>query len=106
MRMSAGEQASGKDGVIYITGDAYEQFRCIEAFYERFGTSRKDILIILGDAVINLSGLNRNCVKKRFLESLSITLFYVYGNHDQRPQINCYWENRPLPWAYPIVLIK
>ena len=72
--------------MIYITGDTHGQFGRIEAFCERFGTSREDILIILGDAGINFSGWNRDCVKKRFLESLPITRFCIHGKLEQRPQ--------------------
>lgn len=79
--------------MIYITGDTHGKFGRIEAFCERFGTSREDILIILGYAGINFSGWNRDCVKKRFLESLPITLFCIHGNHEQRPQtIDSYQE--------------
>lgn len=79
--------------MIYITGDTHGQFERIEAFCERFGTSHEDILIILGDAGINFGGWNRDCVKKRFLESLPVTLFCIHGNHEQRPQaIESYQE--------------
>ena len=81
--------------MIYITGDTHGQFGRIETFCERFGTSREDILIILGDAGINFSGWNRDCVKKRFLESLPVTLFCIHGNHEQRPQtIGSYREKQ------------
>lgn len=79
--------------MIYITGDTHGQFERIEAFCERFGTSHEDILIILGDVGINFGGWNRDCVKQRFLESLPVTLFCIYGNHEQRPQaIESYQE--------------
>ena len=79
--------------MIYITGDTHGQFGCIETFCERFGISREDILINLGDARINFSGWNRDCMKKRFLESLSVTLFCIHGNHGQRLQsIDSYKE--------------
>lgn len=71
--------------MIYITGDTHGQFGRIEEFCERLKTSREDILIILGDAGINFSGQTQDSLKKRFLESLSITLFCIHGNHEQRP---------------------
>ncbi len=84
--MRAGRRVSGKDdNMLYITGDTHGQFGRIEAFCERFGTSHEDILIILGDAGINFSGWSRDCMKKRFLESLPITLFCIHGNHERRP---------------------
>ena len=57
----------------------------MERFCERFGTSREDILIILGDAGINFSGGWRDLRKKELLESLPITIFAIHGNHEQRP---------------------
>lgn len=42
-------------------------------------------MIILGDAGINFSGQKHDNLKKRFLESLPITLFCIHGNHEQRP---------------------
>lgn len=71
--------------MIYITGDTHGQFGRIEEFCERQKTSREDILIILGDAGINFSGQKHVNLKKRFLESLPITLFCIHGNHEQRP---------------------
>lgn len=71
--------------MIYITGDTHGRFERVERFCERFGTSREDILIILGDAGINFSGGLRDRLKKEFLESLPITLFCIHGNHEQRP---------------------
>ena len=96
MRVHAGVQASGKDdNMIYITGATHGQFGRIETFCEQLGTSRGDILIILGDAGINFSGWNRDCVKKKFLESLPITFFCIHGNHEQRPQtIDSYKEKQ------------
>ena len=46
----------------------------------------------LGQAM-NFGGWNRDCVKKRFLESLPVTLFCIHGNHEQGPQaIESYQE--------------
>ena len=72
--------------MIYITGDTHGRFERVEKFCERFGTSREDILIILGDAGINFSGGCRDRMKKELLESLPVTIFAIHGNHEQRPQ--------------------
>lgn len=71
--------------MIYITGDTHGRFERVSRFCDRFETSREDILIILGDAGINFSGGFRDSGKKKFLESLPITLFCIHGNHEQRP---------------------
>ena len=92
--MPAGRRASGKgNDMFYITGDTHGQFGRIESFCERFGTSKDDVMIILGDAGINFSGGIRDRMKKEFLESLPITIFAIHGNHEQRPQtIDSYKE--------------
>lgn len=72
--------------MIYITGDTHGRFERVEKFCERIGTSREDILIILGDAGINFSGGWRDRMKKELLESLQVTIFAIHGNHEQRPQ--------------------
>lgn len=67
--------------MIYITGDTHGSFERVESFCERMKTKRDDILIILGDAGINFSGLRYDRLKKE----LPITIFAIHGNHEQRP---------------------
>lgn len=71
--------------MIYVTGDTHGQFGRVESFCERFETTREDVLIILGDAGVNFSGGMRDDLKKKFLESLPITIFCIHGNHERRP---------------------
>ena len=71
--------------MIYITGDTHGSFERVESFCERMKTKRDDILIILGDAGINFSGLRYDRLKKELLEELPITIFAIDGNHEQRP---------------------
>lgn len=65
--MPAKGQTPGKDRriMIYITGDTHGRFERVERFCERFGTSREDILIILGDAGINFSGGRMNSLRRK-----------------------------------------
>lgn len=71
--------------MIYITGDTHGSFERVESFCERMKTKRDDILIILGDAGINFSGLRYDRLKKELLEELPITIFAIHGNYEQRP---------------------
>lgn len=81
--------------MIYITGDTHGQFGRIEEFCNRFQTSHEDILIILGDAGINYGNWVRDSVKKQLLSELSITIFCIHGNHEQRPYtIDSYKEKQ------------
>lgn len=72
--------------MIYLTGDTHGAFRRIEYFCEKFQTTKEDILIILGDAGINYTSFRADEMKKKFLQSLPITIFAIHGNHEQRPQ--------------------
>ena len=71
--------------MFYITGDTHGQFQNIEAFCERIQPSRKDTLIILGDAGFNYYGDWRDIHAKKKMSRLSITIFAIHGNHEQRP---------------------
>ena len=72
--------------MIYITGDTHGDFRNVARFCEKMQTSKDDVLIILGDAGINYSGPEQDERKKKYLESLPITIFAIHGNHEMRPQ--------------------
>jgi len=71
--------------MIYITGDTHGHFDRIVEFCEKTGTSKDDIMIILGDAGINYYGSGDRSRKKK-LQKLPITLFCIHGNHEQRPE--------------------
>lgn len=60
--------------MIYITGDTHGDFRNVERFCKKMQTSKDDVLIILGDAGINYYGPEQDKRKKKYLESLPITI--------------------------------
>lgn len=69
----------------YVTGDCHGDFKKIEYFCKYNNTSKKDVLVILGDAGINY-WLNKSDIKNKIkLEKLPITIFVVHGNHEERP---------------------
>lgn len=87
--------------MIYITGDTHGRFERIESFCQMNSTSKDDIMIILGDAGINFSGLMYDSLKKKLLEELPITIFSIHGNHEQRPYtIDGYKENNGMVAQY------
>jgi 3-oxoacid CoA-transferase subunit A len=71
--------------MIYLTGDTHGQFDRVSIFCHEIGTSRDDVLVILGDAGINYAGTQGDNPKKRFLSKLPITLMCIHGNHENRP---------------------
>lgn len=79
--------------MFYITGDTHGGFSRVEDFCESHGTTKDDVLIILGDAGINYY-LNETDRKLKIrLEELPITFFCIHGNHEERPyKIDTYEE--------------
>lgn len=72
--------------MIYITGDTHRDFERIESFCRRMGTSKDDIMIILGDAGINYFPGKADDNLKLILSRLPITFFCIHGNHERRPE--------------------
>ena len=71
--------------MFYVTGDTHARFQHIADFCQEKHTTKEDVLIILGDSGINFSGLPFDEQKKKYLETLPITIFAIHGNHDKRP---------------------
>ena len=71
---------------VFITGDTHGNFERIEYFCNEVETSKKDLMIILGDAGINYYGGKRDRRLKEYLQQLPITLFCIRGNHEMRPE--------------------
>jgi predicted phosphodiesterase len=76
----------GGDIMIYITGDTHRSFGRIELFCRQMKTTKKDILIMLGDVGINYDADEEDKQLKKKLHRLPLTLFCIHGNHEQRPQ--------------------
>ena len=71
--------------MIYITGDTHRDFGRIFDFCEENGTTKEDVLIILGDAGINYDLDISDYNLKWQLSALEVTLLCVHGNHEERP---------------------
>lgn len=70
----------------FITGDKHRKFDRVKAFCRQMNTRRKDVLIILGDAGFNYYDDKRDDDLKKEISQLSITLFCIHGNKENRPQ--------------------
>ncbi len=80
--------------MIYLTGDTHGDFERIAKFCVRHNTSKKDVLVILGDAGFNYHGGLTDHKKKMYVSLLPITLLCIHGNHEQRPSnIPSYFEH-------------
>lgn len=71
---------------IYITGDTHGDFNKILNFCDKYKTSKKDIMIVLGDAGINYYLDNYDYMLKEELLNYPITFFCIHGNHEERPE--------------------
>ena len=89
---------------IFITGDTHRDFSRIYNFCERQGTTKDDIMIILGDAGINYYLLGMDDNLKAELDLMPITLFCIHGNHEERPFNIPTYEERE--WHCGIVMMK
>ena len=81
--------------MVHITGDTHGNFRRLQYFCEYAKTTKDDILVVLGDAGINIYGeLTKRQIEllpfddlidtkiKSELQQLPITLLCIHGNHD------------------------
>lgn len=71
--------------MVILTGDTHRDFARIFAFCEEYGTTREDILVILGDAGINYCLDESDEALKQELSKLEVTLLCIHGNHEERP---------------------
>ena len=85
---------------VYITGDTHRDFDRIFSFCEEYGTTTEDVLVILGDAGINICCDFRDNDLKHELSGLPITLLCIHGNHEERPFLLGYEE---MEWHNGIV---
>lgn len=76
----------GTPAKYFITGDKHRNFAMVKAFCRDMNTRRKDVMIILGDAGFNYYGDERDDKLKKEISRLSITLFCLHGNKENRPQ--------------------
>ena len=72
--------------MIYITGDKHGDFISIFDFCYKYKTTRKDIMIVLGDAGINYFANSKDYILKNSLLQYPITFFLIHGNHEERPE--------------------
>ena len=77
--------ASDKESDELYHGRYDRDFRRIAYYCDTMGTRPQEVMIVLGDAGINYFGGQKDKELKRMLSELPITLFCIYGNHEQRP---------------------
>lgn len=76
----------GSPAKFFITGDKHRRFDKVKEFCRDMKTRHKDVLIVLGDAGFNYYDDKRDDELKKEVSALSITLFCLHGNKENRPQ--------------------
>lgn len=90
--------------MIVLTGDTHRDFDRVRNFVEEYGTTKEDVLIILGDAGINYYLDRSDYELKRELNELPVTLLLIHGNHEERPEEIDAYEERP--WRGGVVYVE
>lgn len=74
--------------MIFITGDTHGSYSRIAEFcLKNPNLNRKDMMIVLGDTGLNYEKNEKDIRKKRKIsQKLPLTLFFIHGNHDIRPE--------------------
>ena len=70
---------------IYLTGDKHADFEELILKSVRYGITKRDLLIILGDVGINYFGDYRDDLHKDMLAIIPCTVLCIRGNHEMRP---------------------
>ncbi|MBQ8940681.1 MAG: metallophosphoesterase [Firmicutes bacterium] len=70
---------------IYLTGDTHGDFDELILKSTRYGFTKQDLLIILGDVGINYFGDYRDNLHKYLLKMIPCTILCIHGNHEMRP---------------------
>ncbi|MBS5451666.1 MAG: metallophosphoesterase [Coriobacteriia bacterium] len=81
--------------MVFVTGDVHGYFGRLERFCSYQGTTRDDVLVVLGDACINFWGDDADVKIKERIAHMPITMLCVHGNHEMRPATLSGYVERP-----------
>ena len=102
--ISEKKKDTGNSSMTIITGDKHGDFRRVDAMCGLTGTTKDDLLIILGDAGINYFGGMRETEFKQSLAKLPIMMLCLHGNHERRPEsLGFYQETQ---WHGGVVYVQ
>ena len=91
--------------MVYITGDIHGQTEGLSYYSKRFGMTREDIIVLLGDVGANYYLGKRDKKTKEVLNSLWPTILCIHGNHEARPETVAGYEmkmwNEGFVWYQP-----
>ena len=72
--------------MIYLTGDIHGDQRQALWVIERYGLTKEDVLVLLGDVGLNYYGNDQGDRKrKKHLNAAGMPILCIHGNHEARP---------------------
>ena len=71
--------------MIYVTGDPHGHFEALLDFDREHGLARDDVIVVLGDACVNVRGVWHDHKPRHVISKMGATLLCVHGNHEKRP---------------------
>ncbi len=90
--------------MVYVTGDVHGYFGRIGRFCCSAGTTRDDVLVVLGDHCLNFWGDSADDELKRRVSRFPVTMLLVHGNHEMRPTERLGYHERP--WRGGVVYVQ
>jgi len=85
---------NGGNTMVYITGDIHGSAEPLYDLFERFQPTKDDIIVLLGDVGVNYTGRMRDRLLKQELCDMKATFFCIHGNHENRPQNICSYQEK------------
>ena len=86
--------SNGGITMVYITGDIHGSAEPLYDLFDRFQPTEDDIIVLLGDVGVNYTGRMRDCLLKQELCDMKSTFFCIHGNHENRPQNTCSYQEK------------
>ena len=80
--------------MVYITGDIHGSAEPLYDLFDRFQPTEEDIIVLLGDVGVNYTGRMRDRLLKQELCDMKSTFFCIHGNHENRPQNICSYQEK------------
>ena len=85
--------------MIWITGDTHRDFSRFDSFCRYNGTTKDDLMIVLGDAALNFSGEKSDKVMKYEVSRLPLTFLFIRGNLEERAENIESYKKKKMAWG-------
>ena len=90
--------------MIWITGDTHRDFSRFDSFCRYNGTTKDDLMIVLGDAALNFSGEKSDKVMKYEVSRLPLTFLFIRGNLEERAENIESYKKKKMAWGGEVLV--